>query len=274
MNIHRKVAATLALPIAGILLAATCPVSGEPGSTDANAIVRQMVAAYQSASSIQEVSTVDFVVNGGTRISQTYRLKYQRANSFVIVSEDPRNGTLAAYSNGRTVHFYSAALRTYSVRPIPADLAGSISTMEQLAKHVTGSGFDQNLNPISFLLAHGAPRECRNFKSAGTGTVLGHKVDVVTGGADESWAQSIAPEERLKFAKGDLTLSIDASTRLLVRAQAHLTWKPLSPARGKNRAVPDYTVTFTETHFNTTLNKSIPASEFIFTPGKEVVFKP
>src|SRR5690349_4943195 len=71
------------LQVAALLLAS--PALAEPGdSADPTAIVRKMVATYQAAKSIQEVSTVTFVVNNQLRIAQSYRLKFEQPNKFVI----------------------------------------------------------------------------------------------------------------------------------------------------------------------------------------------
>jgi hypothetical protein len=78
----------------------------------------------------------------------------------------------------------------------------------------------------------------------------------------------------VKIARSALTLYIDTDTHLLVRAQAHLVWRTVPGPRSKKPSGTEYSVTFTETHLNTTLDKPIPAAEFEYTPGKQMAFKP
>lgn len=265
------------LAVFGALLIAPALAGGQNASnTDANAIVRQMIAVYQGATTIQETSAANFIDNKGTKFSQTYRIKYQRPNKLVIIAEDPQDGTLAAYSNGKVVRFYSGKRRNYTENspssPPPPDLKGTMDLINERAQHLTGGVFDQNLNPISFLLAQGMPKECGNFKFAGIKSVEGHKVYVVTGTAELSWAQTIVPASKGKSTVRDLTLFIDTSTHLLLRAKAHLVWASVVPARG-GKPAKEFGIQFEETHFGTTLDQPLLPNDFTFTPKPDVVLK-
>src|SRR5689334_4213794 len=74
-----------------LVLAAACLTSPalagrqSASNTDANAIVLQMVATYQRATTIQETSAANFSDNNGTKLSQTYTIKYQKPNKLVII---------------------------------------------------------------------------------------------------------------------------------------------------------------------------------------------
>ena len=244
-------------------------------STDANAIVRKMIETYQKAESIHETSAANYSDSKGTKLSQSYVIKYQKPNKFVITSVDPTNGTLAAYSNGSVVRFFSGMHRQYAENRSAPDPATTVDVIGQLARKVTSNGFDQSLNPISFLLAQGMPRECRSFKYAGVKTVEGHKVFVVSGTADEAWTRSVVPVLGGTSTARDLTLFIDAKTYLLLRAKAHLVWAIKTPAHdGKPAASKEYSIHFEETHFGTALGERIPPDDFTFTPTGDVALKP
>src|SRR5262249_40008570 len=149
--------------------------------------VRQMVAIYQNASSIQETSVADFVEMQGIKFSQSYALKYQKPNQLVLISQDRTFGELAAYGNGRILRFYSNARKAYRERPSPLDLAGVVDAFGGMSQRLIGSGFDQRLNPVSFLMSQEMPREGKDFQYVGIQTVTGHQAYVVTGLADEAW---------------------------------------------------------------------------------------
>src|SRR5262249_48014826 len=90
----RRVCLQRAWLVALGLLAATCapatPQKRGPSVSvpDANAIVRQMVATYQRATTIQETSVANFEEFHGIALSQANTLKFQRPNLLAEISQD------------------------------------------------------------------------------------------------------------------------------------------------------------------------------------------
>lgn len=239
---------------------------------DPNEIVRQMVATYRRAASIQETSVAEFTPLQGTKLTQSNSLKYQRPNRLVLVSQDRNSGELAAYSNGSVLRLYSDTRKAYREEPAPSDLPGIVKAIGAMAKQLTGSGFDQTLNPISFLLTQGMPREGQNFLFLGTQMVTGHKTYMVTCVADAAWTKTLLPNENLKPDIRQITLYIDVSTHLLLRAKVRMRWTQTIPAQDKTPAMTSaYGFTFDEIHYNTTLDRPLRPEEFSFTPPRDVV---
>jgi hypothetical protein len=239
---------------------------------DPNEIVRQMVATYRRATSIQETSVAEFTPLQGTKLTQSNSLKYQRPNRLVLISQDRNSGELAAYANGSVLRFYSDIRKAYREQPTPSDLPGIVTAIGAMANQLTGSGFDQTLNPVSFLLTKGMPREGQNFLFLGTQMVTGHKAYMVTCVADANWTKTLLPNENLKPDIRQITLYIDVQTHLLLRAKVRLRWTQTIPAQDKTPAMTSaYGFTFDEIHYNTMLDRPLRPEEFSFTPPRDVV---
>ena len=239
-------------------------------SADANSLVRQMVAAYKDATTIQESSAATFTPSSGPPLSQSYFLKYASLNGLSVTVQDPINGSFGAYCDGVTLTVYSAAKSSFVRRSAPPDLAGVVKAISGLSHELTGTAFDQTLNPISFVLAPGMPREGSNFKRTGIQTVMGRKTYVVSGTADDAYLRTVLPDSATHGARIDqkeLTLYIDAQTHLLLQARARIHWTSVSRnSAGKGRG---FGFTFMERHIGTKINAPLQrtALAFLQPPG-------
>ncbi|MCS6775460.1 MAG: DUF2092 domain-containing protein [Chloroherpetonaceae bacterium] len=231
---------------------------------DANALVRRMVAAYRKAQTIQENTEARMVMPDGSSFIQSGAIKWRRPNQVYIYSQDPQQGTMHVYSDGRLITVYSQRQNIFTNRNAMPDLQGTMRVVTKAAQDAFGVQFNQVLSPISFLLSDGMPREARSFRFAGEASVNGRRAYKVVGQADTAWMRNMVPDATIVPVKRNVALWIDAQTSLLLKASGDFAWK-VTAADGMRLEQPvTGGVFFEETHFNTRLNAPIEETAFRF----------
>ena len=256
--------------MAGLLLGARPAASHDRViAPDANAIVRRMVAAYQSAQTIQETCEARiFQVPGGEYVQST-TIRFKRPNLLCLTSQDPNLGTYIVYGNGKTVTVYSGRQNIYTKRTSPTKLRAELSTISSAAEELIHSAVSQALNPLSFLNAKGMPDECQNFAYIREAVVDGRQVAIVSGPPSPTWLAGIPGVKDAIADKSTITLYIDTTRNLLVKAACDLNWHVSAPATPNVPAsVTRYRFKFSEVHRNTVLNLPLRDEEFFFIPPR------
>jgi outer membrane lipoprotein-sorting protein len=256
-------------PIAiGLLLTVTAQVGvvaqGIPSPVNANSLVRQMVANYQSYQTLQEVSEARFVDFQGHEVVQTLQLKYKRPNLLYLETHDPVQGTTLTYSNGHLATFFLGRENIYTHRTAPGTISQTLAVLSDASEAMTHVPQNQVLSPLSFLAAKRLPVEAANYRYVKTETVEGHRVALVTAVADLGWLKSLFPANvKVTYQKRDISLWIDLNTKLLVRAKCDLIWMK----GAKDSSIPGR-LTMVETHRNVTPNVPLRDEDFNIAPPK------
>jgi outer membrane lipoprotein-sorting protein len=237
---------------------------------DPVALVRTMIATYQSATTIQETSEAR-VNDGMAEYIQASSLKFKKPRLMIITSQDPQTGTLSTYVNAKTITIYSGKQNIYTKRTTPETLQATFALINRAAGESLGMQFIQIFNPASFLLAaNGKLREADGFRYVGKQAVDGHNTILIVGRANDALFQKLAPEVKLTPEKRDVALWIDAQSNLLVRCRCLLTWLIAIPAQGTTPARSlRRGLVLDEVHRDSRLNAPISDDEFRFTPPKE-----
>jgi outer membrane lipoprotein-sorting protein len=238
------------------------------GAPDANALVRKMVTTYQKANSIQETTEATVQMPGSGSYVQISNMKWRRPNHTYLYTQDPQQGTVSVYTDGKLITIYSAKQNIYTRRNAPTDLRGTMDVITKASSDAFNVQMNQILNPISFLLTKDMPREAKGFRYLGETTLNGRRAHKVVGQADLNWIRAMAPERTIVPGKRELTLWIDVQTNLLLKSAGAFTWKVTATNGNKlPRPVPDG-ILFEETHRNTLLNVAMRDEDFRFSPPK------
>jgi outer membrane lipoprotein-sorting protein len=253
----------------GLLLSVPRPHAGAtPIPQDANALVRKMVATYQAAKTFQENSEVKMTVIGSGEYYQTNSIKYKRPDLLALVSSDPKMGTVSAYANGSTVTVFTGKQNVYTKRTAPKNYAQTVALIEKTTAEL-GVPAAQVLNPVTFLLAKGLPREASAFRLAGgDNRIEGHSTQRVIGQATSALMQKLAPGPGLTPEKRDVILYLDAKTHLLIKCEMLLTWSAKTQIQGKGLQKIHAGYHYEETHHDAVLNAPIADGAFFFQPPK------
>lgn len=238
------------------------------GAQDANALVRRMIAVYRNAQTIQENAEAKVLAPGGGMYIQTSSIKWKRPNLAYLFSQDPQQGTLQVFTDGKLITLYSQKQNIYTRRNAPPDLKGTLDVADKAAQDAFRIPISQVLNPISFLLSTGMPREAKSFRFAGETNLNGKRTFKVVGQAEPAWLQSIVPQLKIVPVKRDVMLWIDAQSSLLLKAMGTFTWK-VTAVNGT--PLPKTTMAgfmFEESHRGTLLNAPISEEDFRFKAPK------
>lgn len=235
------------------------------GGADADAIVRKMVITYQSAQSVQEKSEAKMKTIEGREFFQSSEVKFRRPNLLYIASTDPQLGTYTVYCNGRTVTMYTGTQNIFTKRDSPTNLRQTVQSLHDTGNDLLGTPVTQILSPVSFMSANGMPDECKKFHFVKEDTLDGKRVYVVSGQADVNWALSLFTFKEMKFLRRDITLWIDASRSLLLKASCDMIYSYETPVKAGQRINTVVScLRFTETHSNIALNVPIREETFFF----------
>src|SRR5579871_4434019 len=201
------------------------PTHAAPTDVDANALVRQMVARYQSIQSLSEASSADVTIGPGQDYIQETTLKFKRPNLLLLQTQDPAQGTAVSCCDGRFTTYYSGRINRFMHQVAPSAIVQVVRDVSKAATQLTGLPQNQVLNPLSFLSASGMPNEAKSFHYVKTVTIDGHRAALVTATADSNWLKSNFPAgAEVKFQKRELSLWIDLDSKLLLRAAGSLAW--------------------------------------------------
>jgi hypothetical protein len=256
--------------VVALIASTTEDTQADNARLDANALVRQMVAAYQSFQTLQESSETKFVRTNGAEFIQTTTLKYKRPNLIYAESRDPMQGTLIMSSNGRLATFYSGKQNAYTQRNAAPTFIGTLYVISNASKAMIGAPQNQILSPLSFLTAKHMPVEAGNYRYVKTEVIEGKRVALVAADADPNWLKTLFPTStQITFQKRNVLLWIDTNTRLLVRESVDFMWTVeagANPGSGRIR--------FAETHRNVIPNAPLRDEDFNIAPpkGAEEVF--
>lgn len=252
---------TGSMMLAGSATGPALPAGSVP---DANALVRRMVATYRKAQTIQESTEARMMTPDGSNFIQSGAIKWRRPNQIYIYSQDPQQGTMHVYSDGRLITVYSQRQNIFTNRNAMPDLQGTMRVVTKAAQDAFGVQFHQVLSPISFLMSDGMPREARSFRFAGEASVNGRRAYKVMGQADTAWMRTMVPDATIVPVKRNVTLWIDTQTFLLLKASGDFSWR-ITVADGMRLERPvTGGVFFEETHFNTRLDAPIEETAFRF----------
>lgn len=233
---------------------------------------------------MQETSLVRVVLSNGAQFEQTGTTRFERPNMVFEQSVDPVTGTLVVACDGRTVTVYSGKEDAYTRRTAPANLAGVMEASSRATQAVTGAATTQVLSPLSLALANGMPREAKSFRTAGSATVNGRKVVVVSAPADPAWlhafvaASILASTEQgtasIHTLPSQVVLWIDPATDELLKSRALLAWD-LTVRSGAAQHSTAMKLVFEATHNGIQLNPDLPASGFQYRPpaGSREIFQ-
>ncbi len=265
----KKPGLTLALTVFCLTPAARTALHAAPPSASvaAEAIARKMVSVYQRADTVQETTEAAIVLNGQKYI-QTGTLKFKRPNLLFSTSQDPESGSLATYANGKTVTLYRGLQNLYTKRTAAADMPSIINTASRAGLVSLRIQSTPVLNPLSFLMAHGLPREATGWRDDGLKVVRGRRAHLLTGRASgDFWIKVLFGETQPQLQSGVVSLWVDAENSLLLRAAVSLKWK--FPNGGPNEARGAVgAFQMEENHFGATINAGVNPDEFRFAPPK------
>lgn len=241
---------------------------------DANTVVRKMVLTYQSAQTVQEKSEAKMQDLKGQEFYQTSTVKFRRPNLLYISSTDPKLGTYSVYCNGKTVTMYTGTQNIFTKRDAPTNLRKTVQSLYATGMDLLNIPVTQMLNPVSFMSADGLPDECKKYRYIREDIIDGRHVFVVGGQADPKWAMALIPLKDVNFLKRDITLWIDASRFLLLKASCNVVYSFEAPAKeGQQGRTLTSNLKFTETHRDIALNIPIREETFFFQLPKGAVEK-
>ena len=259
----------LLAPVLLLLPAQSKERRGNVASPDANALVRRMIATYQSAQTFEETSEAKIKASDNPEYIQQTTLRFKRPNLLYLASEDPNIGTYHGYCSGKVITLYTGALNTYTKRNSPAGLRPTLSKLATTGAELMGIPIVQMLSPVGFMIARDTPDECKNFQFVRTETLEGSKVVVVTGPADAAFLHTLKAPPQTVFDKKQVTLWIDAERNLLRKASFNLQYRIVVSASGNKFTTPvNGGMKFEEVHRNIHLNTPFRDEDFFFVPPK------
>jgi hypothetical protein len=110
-------------------------------------------------------------------------------------------------------------------------------------------------------------REAKNFRFVGAEMINGRNTSRVAGQVELDWMRLVFGDPRLTPVQRDVTLWIDNSNGLLVKAALRLAWTTNIVVQGKPaKAAGGFS--FEEVHRGTLLNGTLSDEEFRFSPPK------
>lgn len=221
---------------------------GALSAQDAKQILNKTAAAYKNLKTYQDNTNVriDISANGlqqKIEVESVFSIKRPGKAACLVNS-----GTagLTFVSNGKKLWMYLPATGKYSVKSAP----GSIEELTRDA--LLGS---QGNGPANFLKLFSADPLAALMSDAKEAVFVGEKT------SNGKKVYDILLKQRL----GDVNLWIDTKTYMVLRISADMT-KAIEEERKKIPGVPEMEVTYTETHDNVRLNKSIDDASFEFVP--------
>lgn len=259
----------LSLAIVPFLSVSTALAGGQKGrvGVDADAIVRRMLRAYQTAQSIQEVAEAKVTLFPNPEYIQTTAVKFKRPNLLLQTTQDPHGGTVDVYCNGKTLTVYSGKQNIFTKRTAPGSVPQTLNAMTLASKDLTGSDNTPILSPFSFLRAGKHLDEVKSMRFVREETLDGRRVYVLTGTADNDWLNALLPAKNLQWQQRDISLWIDAETSLLRKSRCRLIGRVAGFRNGK-QSYSSFGLGFEEVHRDTVLNVPLRDEDFIFRQPK------
>ncbi len=259
----------LSLVIVPFLSVSTALAGGQKGkvTVDADAIVRRMLSAYQTAQSIQEVAEAKVTLLPNPEYIQTTAFKFKRPNLMLQTTQDPHGGTVDVYCNGKTLTVYSGKQNIFTKRTAPGSVPQTLNAMTHASKDLTGSENTPILSPFSFLRAGKRLDEVKSLRFVREETLDGHRVYVLTGTADSDWLNALIPSKNLKWQQRDILLWIDAETSLLRKSKCRL-FGQVPVIRNGKQVYSTFGLGFEEVHRDTLLNVPLRDEVFFFKQPK------
>lgn len=259
----------LSLAIVPFLSVSTALAGGQKGrvGVDADAIVRRMLRAYQTAQSIQEVAEAKVTLFPNPEYIQTTAVKFKRPNLLLQTTQDPHGGTVDVYCNGKTLTVYSGKQNIFTKRTAPGSVPQTLNAMTLASKDLTGSDNTPILSPFSFLRAGKHLDEVKSMRFVREETLDGRRVYVLTGTADNDWLNALLPAKNLQWQQRDISLWIDAETSLLRKSRCRLIGR-MSVVRNGKQSYSSFGLGFEEVHRDTVLNVPLRDEDFIFRQPK------
>jgi outer membrane lipoprotein-sorting protein len=248
-----------------LILASQHGVRSAPETINANNLVREMLANYQSANSFSETSECTIINRDGQEYIQKTQLKYKRPNLLYLETHDPIQGTLVSSCDGHIATFYTGSQNIYTHVTAPSTVALAVKDISTASERLIRTPQFQILSPLSFLSGKGKPQEAKDFQFVRMEPLEGRRVALITAQADPSWLTSMAPRfVQVKFHNSRISLWIDPVSKILVRASCDLQWETTMDNHKEPGAIR-----FVETHRDTKINALVRDEEFRFVPPKE-----
>lgn len=233
---------------------------------NANALVRKMMATYQSAQAIEETSEAKVKEYGKADYIQSTTLRFKGPNLIYLASEDPSIGTYQSFCNGKTITVYTGRHNTYTKRNSPIGLPKTLTKLAAAGELILGVSVVQMLSPLSFMSGKAMPQECRNFQYVREEMLEGNKVIVVTGQANLAWLQTMGAPQQTVLDRREVTLWIDANRFLLRKAACDLLWRFKKVSASQNVSTVTGGFKFVEVHRATRMNPPLRDEDFFFVP--------
>jgi hypothetical protein len=241
------------------------PASGAPPPKplDGNDLVRQMVARYHAAKSIQEDSEATVRVGNNASYVQTTHLIWEQPNRLDLQTTDPTLGTLHSLSDGHTLTVWVGTQNIYVRRHAPTSVPMAVAAVSAATQQMIHLPVQQLLGPLAFLAAGSMPVEAHEFHRVGDQTVEGTRAVLVESQADPSWAHQFLRIGGGEFTRRDVKLWIDPVRHTLLRARCELNWEQKLPATAQRAAGLAATrVLFDEVHRHLVLDAPIRPDTF------------
>lgn len=261
----------LALPACALLCACAFATPLYSG----NGLVREMVAAYRSARTIQDSSTATVRTSGNVTYYQKSSLILEKPNRLRFMTQDPQLGAVEAVSDGSTLTVYMSRQNVYVSQAAPASIPLEVARISAAARAVLNDPIDQVLNPLSFLCGGAMPSEAHEFVRRGAEKIEGKTAILVESPADLAWVRRFLAFTGGGYPVRSVRLWINPANKTLLQAACNIQWRGLvAPAPGKGPAAAGSGVSFTETYSSARLNAPVPAGAFQFKapPGAQRIY--